>query len=86
MKLTDAIQVKTGDEKDLREFIRNNPPGPFKPLPFKNVRGNMIEWYFSNKPAYAETVQVDGVVVGHVLRDMETNEVVGVKICLEAVK
>lgn len=74
------------NRKNLEEYLASHPPKGFKPIPFTNVVGNMIEWYFSDEHGYAEPVHVDGVLVGTLIRSFETNEVVGVKICLESVK
>ena len=81
--------VAVADEEPiqgLREYLRAHPPKGFKPIPSRNVIANQIEWYFSNEDAYAESVYVDGVHVGTLLRSFKTKEVVGVKIFEEAIK
>lgn len=55
-------------------------------VPHKNEAGNTIEWQFKDTYAYAEPVLVDGIHVGSIMRCLETDEVVGVKINLESVK
>lgn len=70
----------------LDEYLREHPQQGFKPLPFINKHGNLLEWYFTNAEGYAEPVHVDGMLVGMLIRSFKTKEVVGVKICLEAAK
>lgn len=85
---SDEKEVKRffGDAKDLREYIRNNPPKGFKPIPYQSDIGNFIHWFWKNEDHYAESVHHDGKWIGSVYRSFKTNEVVGVKINLESVK
>ncbi len=69
---------------ELAQWMRDHPHKGFKPMPILNKLGNCIEWYWKDEQAYAESVHVDGVWIGSLLRSMETKEVVGVKIFLES--
>ena len=67
---------------DLKEYIRTHPPNGFKPVPYHNAIGNLVEWYWAKDRAYEDPVRVDGVHVGSLMRSMATHEPVGVKIFL----
>jgi len=68
----------------LFEYLKGKKPGKFKPQPFLNRDGNMVEWYFKDDRCYEESIHVDGVWVGSIERRMTDFEIVGVKIHLEA--
>jgi hypothetical protein len=78
----------TPDPNPLLQYLRDHPPKPgaFKPLPYWNKRGDQIEWYWSDVPAYAESVHHEGVWIGSLMRSMATKEIVGVKLFIEAIR
>jgi hypothetical protein len=65
----------------LLEYLKARPfVGPFKPVPRFNGAFRCWEWYWKDERAYEEPIHHDGAWVGSVMRSMETNEVVGVKV------
>lgn len=71
--------------KDLKEYICNNPPKGFKPIPHRSDIGNFIEWFWKDEDHYAEPVYHNGKWMGTVYRSFKTKEVIGVQIHLESV-
>lgn len=71
---------------ELLKYIAENPCQGFKPIPFFNRTGKLIEWYWSDEEGYAESIQADGVWIGSIIRSFKTNEVVGMKLHLESIK
>lgn len=69
---------------ELLEYLKSRKPGPFVPQPFLNKAGRLVEWYWKNDPSYAESVHANGAWVGTVERSIDSGEVTGVKIHLEA--
>lgn len=73
------------NSKSLSEYIRNNPPKGFKPIPHRSDIGNFIEWFWKDEDHYAEPVYHNGKWMGTVYRSFKTKEVIGVQIHLESV-
>lgn len=71
--------------EELRDYIRNNPPKGFKPIPVVSMQGEQIRWYWDDESSYAESVHHDGKWVGTIHRAMSDKRVVGVTMFVEAI-
>lgn len=72
-------------DETFREWLQAHKPGPFKPIPHRNVLFNSLVWFWKNERAAAEPIYSDGVWVGSIYRNAN-GEVVGVQIHDEVVK
>lgn len=77
--------MPTLDDDSLQKYLREHPPQGFKPIPMFNRRGQLIVWYWSDDEGYADPIHHNGILIGHLIRSHKTKEVVGVKICAEAI-
>jgi hypothetical protein len=62
---------------ELRQWIDDHPPGEFKPTPFYNRDGDMIEVYFEDADAYGDVTFSKEFVV---MRAQGDGRIVGIKI------
>ncbi len=69
----------------LLEYLKGRE-AKFRPMPWYNEVGNMIEWHWKPDMSYATPIHVDGVWVGDVHRSQDTDEVVGVNVFLDFMK
>jgi hypothetical protein len=75
----------SGQSKNLMGFIRNNKCGDFKPIPFFNETGNILHWFWKDEDSYAEPIRIDGKWAGSIYKNMDTEEITGICIHLEAI-
>lgn len=62
---------------DLKAFLKAHPyKGPFKPVPFFSVVGNMLVIHFEDERAYAESLSQQVTV----LRSFKDKRIIGVKL------
>lgn len=60
----------------LREYLDANRPSRFRPSPFYSEAGDFLTVYFENVEGYADPLTGEITLI----RDMQDNRIVGVKI------
>ncbi len=56
-----------------------------KPIPFVNLEGKLIEWWWEDTVAVSESIHHDGKWIGSIHREAGSKRIVGVTIHVEAI-